>query len=307
MNIIFFGTPDFAIPSLEILHHSTHNIKAVVTNVNKRRGRGGLTSPTPVKEKAIELGLPIIEVQDLNSDEFLDSLSSLNADLFVVVAFRILPKHILKLPKIGSVNLHASLLPKYRGAAPIHWAVINGEKETGCTIFFLDEKVDTGKVIIQKETQIGWKENTGDIYKRLMKMGSEVLLEAINLIASGNYSTQIQDDTRATPAPKINKKHTHVDFNLSVDEIYNKIRGLSPFPTAWASLKGYTINFYKAKIGSKLDIDVGEILIKDDKLFVGCKDGTLELLEIQMPGKKRMKVSHFLRGNSLEGKFVYKL
>lgn len=304
MNIVFMGSPDFAIPSLENLYNSEHTIKAVVTNVNKRRGRGGLTSPTPVKEKAIELGLPIIEVQDLKSDEFLQSLTSLNADLFVVVAFRILPKHILKLPAIGSINLHASLLPKYRGAAPIHWAVINGDEKTGCTIFFLDEKVDTGKIILQKETEIGWEENMGDVYQRLMSMGSELLLEAVNLINSGVYSLQNQDDTHATPAPKIYKKHTHIDFNKPAEEVYNKIRGLSPFPTAWASLEGEKVNMYKAKIGTTANINVGEILIKDQKLLVGCKDGTLELVHIQLPGKKRMEVSHFLKGNTLNGVFT---
>ena len=304
MNIVFMGSPDFAIPSLVNLYKSEHTIKAVVTNVDKRRGRGGLTSPTPVKEKAIELGLPIIEVVDLKSDEFLQSLSSLNADLFVVVAFRILPKHILQLPTIGSINLHASLLPKYRGAAPIHWAVINGDEKTGCTIFFLDEKVDTGKIILQKETEIGWEENMGDVYQRLMSMGSELLLEAVNLINSGVYSLQNQDDTHATPAPKIYKKHTHIDFNKPAEEVYNKIRGLSPFPTAWASLEGEKVNMYKAKIGTTVNIDVGEILIKDEKLLVGCKDGTLELIQIQLPGKKRMQVSHFLKGNSLKGVFA---
>lgn len=304
MNIVFMGSPDFAIPSLVNLYKSEHTIKAVVTNVDKRRGRGGLTSPTPVKEKAIELGLPIIEVEDLKSDEFLQSLSSLNADLFVVVAFRILPKHILQLPTIGSINLHASLLPKYRGAAPIHWAVINGDEKTGCTIFFLDEKVDTGIIILQKETEIGWEENTGDVYQRLMSMGSEVLLEAVNLIHSGVYLLKNQDDTYATPAPKIFKEHTHIDFNKPVEEVYNKIRGLSPFPTAWASLEGEKVNIYKAKIGATANIDIGEILIKDQKLLVGCKDGTLELVEVQMPGKKRMQVSHFLQGNSLKGVFA---
>ena len=304
MNIVFMGSPDFAIPSLVNLYKSEHTIKAVVTNVDKRRGRGGLTSPTPVKEKAIELGLPIIEVEDLKSGEFLQSLSSLNADLFVVVAFRILPKHILQLPTIGSINLHASLLPKYRGAAPIHWAVINGDEKTGCTIFFLDEKVDTGKIILQKETEIGWEENTGDVYQRLMSMGSEVLLEAVNLIHSGVYLQKNQDDTYATPAPKIFKEHTHIDFNKPVEEVYNKIRGLSPFPTAWASLEGKKVNIYKAKIGAIANINIGEILIQDQKLLVGCKDGTLELVEVQLPGKKRMQVSHFLQGNSLKGVFA---
>ena len=298
------GSPEFAIPSLEQLHASEHTISAVVTNIDKRRGRGGKTSPTPVKEKAIELNIPVIEVQDLKSEDFAKSLKSLNVDLFVVVAFRVLPKQILEIPKIGSVNLHASLLPKYRGAAPIHWALINGEEKTGCTIFFLDEKVDTGQIILQKETEIGWEENTGEVYHRLMNIGSLALLDAVNLIASGEYSTTVQNDELATPAPKIFKEHTQVDFNTTADEIHNKIRGLSPFPTAWANLNGDKINFYKAKSGPHANIDIGELLIKDDKLLVGCNDGTVELLEIQLPGKKRMDVSQFLKGNSIEGIFT---
>jgi methionyl-tRNA formyltransferase len=303
MNIVFMGSPDFAIPSLEKLHASNHTIKAVVTNVDKRRGRGGATSPTPVKEKAIELGLPVIEVQDLKSPDFSRDLVECNADLFVVVAFRVLPKHILEIPKIGSVNLHASLLPKYRGAAPIHWAVMNGEERTGCTIFFLDEKVDTGKIIRQKETEIGWEENTGQVYNRLMEMGSDVLLDAVNLIDAGNYESYAQNNDEATPAPKLFKEHTLIDFNQTADQIHNKIRGLSPFPTAWSRLNGDKINFYKARTGPHANIDIGEILIRDEKLLVGCSDGTIELLEIQLPGKKRMEVSQFLKGNILEGIF----
>ncbi len=304
MNIVFMGSPEFAIPSLEKLHASKHTIKAVVTNVDKRRGRGGNTSPTPVKKKAVELGLPIIEVQDLKSEEFSDTLSELDADLFVVVAFRVLPKHILEIPKIGSVNLHASLLPKYRGAAPIHWAVMHGEEKTGCTIFFLDEKVDTGKIILQQETEIGWEENTGHVYDRLMHLGSDELLKAVDMISSGDYKTFPQNDELATPAPKLFKKQSHVDFKSNADEIHNKIRGLSPFPTAWGILNGEDVKFFKAKVGPYSNIDAGEILVKNGKLLVGCNDGTIELLEIQLPGKKRMEVSQFLKGNSIEGKFL---
>lgn len=297
------GSPDFAIPSLEKLYHSNHTITAVVTNVDKRRGRGGGKSPTPIKVKALEYGLPLLEVEDLKSVEFKQRLSTINADLFVVVAFRVLPKHILEIPRIGSINLHASLLPKYRGAAPIHWAVMRGEDKTGCTIFFLDEKVDTGKIILQRETEIGWDENTGEVYNRLMHVGSEALLEAVNLIGEGNVDTNPQNDTLATPAPKLFKEHCHIDFNQPAEIIHNKIRGLSPFPTAFALLNGNKINVYKAKIRTNVFTDVGRILIKDERLLVGCKEGAIELLEIQPPGKKRMQVSDFLKGNSLEGYF----
>ncbi len=303
MNIVFMGSPDFALPSLEKIQNSSHTVKAVVSNVDKRRGRGSATAPTPVKAKALELGIPVIEVEDLKSDDFVRQLEELDADLFVVVAFRILPKKVLEIPKIGSVNLHASLLPKYRGAAPIHWAVMNGEDKTGCTIFFLDEQVDTGKIIKQKEISIGDNETTGDVYSRLMEIGSSVLLDAINEIQSDSYSALIQDDDKATPAPKIFREDCHIDFSLSAKKVHNKIRGLSPFPTAWASLAGEKVNIYKSRLGTFANIDPGEILVRDEKLLVGCSDGTIELLEIQFPGKRKMEAQIFLQGNTLEGVF----
>lgn len=302
MNIVFMGSPDFAVPSLEKLHQSSHSIKAVVSNVDKRRGRGSSTTPTAVKAKALELNLPVIEVENLSDSDFIAQLSALEADLFVVVAFRILPKEILRIPKVGSVNLHASLLPKYRGAAPIHWAVMQGEEKTGCSIFFLDERVDTGKLILQKETEIGWEETTGEVYHRLMDMGSEALLEAVNMIGESSYDLITQNDELATPAPKLFKEHCHLSFKKTADELHNQIRGLSPFPTAFALLNGKKMNIYKAKVGPDAHIDEGELLIRGEQLLVGCTDGTIELLEIQLPGKKRMLVSDFLKGNVLEGR-----
>jgi methionyl-tRNA formyltransferase len=303
MKIVFMGSPEFAIPSLEKLYQSSHEIVAVVSNVDKRRGRGLATAPTPVKAKALELGLPVIEVESLKDEDFVQKLKDLEADLFVVVAFRVLPKQILEIPKIGSVNLHASLLPKYRGAAPIHWAVMNGEEKTGCTIFFLDEKVDTGNIILQKETEIGWEETTGDVYARLQEMGSEALLEAVNLIAGNSYKLYPQDDAQATPAPKLFKEHTHINFNRPADEVYNQIRGLNPFPTAWAQLDGKKVNIFRARTGPSANIEPSEILVKEDKLLVGCADSTIELLEIQFPGKKRVQVSEYLKGNEPSGFF----
>ena len=304
MNIVFMGSPEFAIPSLEKLNASPHTISAVVSNVDKRRGRGKSLSPTPVKAKALELGLPVIEVEDLKSEEFTDQLKALKPDLFVVVAFRVLPVSVLKIPKIGSVNLHASLLPKYRGAAPIHWAIINGEEKTGCTIFFLDEKVDTGNIILQQETEIGWEETTGDLYERLRMMGSDALLEAVEKIANSEYTLQSQNDAEATPAPKLFNDHCHINFGQTVDEVHNHIRGLSLFPTAFAMLDGEKVNIYKAKPGPDANIDAGEILIKNDALLVGCKDGTIEVLELQFPGKRRMSAEQLLAGNNLSGQFA---
>ncbi|MFP8487491.1 methionyl-tRNA formyltransferase [Gracilimonas sp. Q87] len=302
MDIVFMGSPEFAVPSLEKIHQSEeHTIKAVVSNVDKRRGRGSKTSPTPVKAKALELRLPVIEVEDLSSPEFAEELKALKADLFVVVAFRILPDHILEIPEIGSVNLHASLLPKYRGAAPIHWAIMNGEKETGCTIFFLDEKVDTGNILLQKSTEIGQNETTGELYGRLRDMGSELILEALDLIDSGEYELKPQDHQKATPAPKLFKEDCHVDFNRPAIEVHNKIRGLSPFPTAWASLNGDKFNMYASEVGPDLDLKPGELTEHDEKLLAGCETGTVVLKEVQLPGTKRKTGQEFIHGHLAEG------
>lgn len=301
MNIVFMGSPEFAIPSLEQIHNSEHTIKAVVSNVDKRRGRGSKKSPTLVKAKALELGLPVIEVDDLSSPQFGTQLKALDADLFVVVAFRILPTSVLSIPKKGSINLHASLLPKYRGAAPIHWAIINGEEETGCTVFFLDEKVDTGNIILQQKTEIGDNETTGELYNRLRDMGSELLLESIHKIDSEDYTLSAQDHSIATPAPKLFRDDCHIDFNKPAADVHNKIRGLSPFPTAWANWNGEKFNMYRSRLGIAANIDPGELLVKDDKLLVGCLDGTVELTEVQLPGTKRLTGEELIRGYDVEG------
>ena len=301
MDIVFMGSPEFAIPSLEQIHQSEHTIKAVVSNVDKRRGRGSKTTPTLVKAKALELGLPVIEVENLSSAEFSEQLEALNADLFVVVAFRILPKSVLQIPKIGSINLHASLLPKYRGAAPIHWAIINGEDETGCTVFFLDEKEDTGNIIAKRKTAITENETTGELYNRLRDMGSELLLKSIHEIDSGSYTLSEQNDSKATPAPKLFRDDCHIDFTNSAQDVHNKIRGLSPFPTAWANWNGEKFNLYKSRLGRVANIDPGELLVNDDHLLVGCADGTVELMEVQLPGTKRLSAEELIRGYDVEG------
>ncbi|MDR8392263.1 methionyl-tRNA formyltransferase [Aliifodinibius sp. S!AR15-10] len=300
MDIVFMGSPDFAIPSLEKIHASEHDVVAVVSNVDKRRGRGGGTSPTPVKARALELDLPVIGVDDLSLPAFTNKLAALKADLFVLVAFRILPPKILDIPRKGSINLHASLLPKYRGAAPIHWAIINGEEKTGCTVFFLNEKVDTGHIIKQKETAIGKNETTGDVYKRLKKMGSELLLEALDEIADDSYSTYQQDDSKATPAPKLFTDDCRIDFDKKALEVHNKIRGLSPFPTAWAKLDDLKFNMYRSELAdaSGLNLKSGELQMEDEELLVGCRDGAVVLKEVQIAGKRRMSGKDFMNGYS---------
>lgn len=300
MRIVFMGSPDFAVPALEKLHGSSHEIVAVVSNVDKRRGRRQKPSPTPVKSKSLELGLPVIGVENLNDDAFYRQLSELEADLFVIVAFRILPPRILSLPVKGSINLHASLLPKYRGAAPIHWAIINGEEKTGCTVFFLEEQVDAGQIIKQKETPIGPNETTGDLYERLKYLGSDLLVEAVDDIEQGSVTGKPQNHELATPAPKLFTEDGKIVFKeLSSREAHNKIRGLSPFPTAWAELDDLKFNIYRSEIGPERDLAPGELFLDDNnELLAGCKKGTVVLKEVQLEGKRRMSGFDFMNGYS---------
>lgn len=300
LNIVFMGSPDFAIPSLEKIHQSGHNIQAVVSNPDKRRGRRRDPEPTLVKKRATELGLQTIDVEDLSSDDFQKALKDLNPDLLVVVAFRILPTSVLEIPSIGSVNLHASLLPKYRGAAPIHWAIINGEKETGCSVFFLDEKVDTGKIIAQNRTVINLLDTTGDVYNRLKESGADLLLQSIDQIAAGTVEPSPQNHELATPAPKLFKENTRIDFNKPVVEIHNFIRGLSPFPTAWCKYDGNKMNIYRSKPAGKVKLKPGQLHFKDGKLLAGCKDGTIEIVTLQLPGTKKMTGKEFANGYDLD-------
>lgn len=296
MRIVFMGSPDFAIPSLEKLHQSNHKIVRVVSNVDKRRGRRSKPSPTPVKAKAQELGLPVTTVESLDDPGFYDKMEALEADLFVVVAFRILPPKLLELPSKGSINLHASLLPKYRGAAPIHWAVINGEEETGCSVFFLNEQVDTGQLIAQQSTDVGINETTGDVYNRLKEMGSDLLAESVNRIAEESYELSEQNHDKATPAPKLFTEDCKINFDQSARKVHNKIRGLSPFPTAWATLDGKKFNMYRSQIGPDQSLKVGQLLMDGDQLLVGCNPGTVILEKVQLQGKKRMNGKDFMNG-----------
>ncbi len=301
LDIVFMGSPEFAVPSLEAIHESRHNILAVVSNPDKRRGRRGKPQPTAVKQKAMDLGYTTIDVEDVKSGEFEKRLNELNPDLLVVVAFRVLPRHILEIPKIGSINLHASLLPRYRGAAPIHWAIINGEKETGCSIFFLDEKVDTGQIIKQKKEPIGPDDTTGEVYNRLKIAGADLLVEAIDEIADSRAAPTPQDDGLATPAPKLFKENTKIDFNSSVQDIHNFVRGLNPFPTAWCLYGDEKLNVIKAEAGPAEKLgNPGSLIAKNGELFVQCGDGLLKLLKIKLPGTRTLTGKDFINGYSLD-------
>lgn len=293
------GSPDFAVPSLEKLHASEHSIVSVISGNDKRRRRRGSPEPTAVKKRAVELGLNTFDTDKMKSSELRDHLSDLEADLFVVVAFKILPPSLLELPAVGSVNLHASLLPKYRGAAPIHWAVINGEKETGCSVFFLDKEVDTGKIIEQKTTPIGPDETTGELYERLKFLGADLLVDSVDSIALAGYTLTSQDDSKSTPAPKLFKENTRIDFSKSAQSVHNFVRGLNPFPLAWCMYKGEKMNLFKTKTGPDINLGAGELHEYEDILLAGTGDGSVQLLELQLPGRKRMTGREFANGYDL--------
>lgn len=304
LKIVFMGSPDFAVPSLEKLFGSDHTIEAVVSGPDKRRGRRSKPEPTAVKKRALELGLSTIDVDDVKSKEFDEKLRALNADLFVVVAFKILPESLLELPGKGAINLHASLLPKYRGAAPIHWSVINGDEQTGCTVFFLEKSVDTGNVMGQVKTPIKPNETTGDVYNRLQVIGAELLVECVNQIAANSFTLSAQDDAEATPAPKLFKNNTKLNFGDSAQNIHNKIRGLNPFPTAWCMYDDEKMNVHESEIGPKKSLEQGEFEWFEEKLLVGCGTGTVQLKSVQLPGTKRLTGKEFANGYDLTKRIV---
>lgn len=296
MKIVFMGTPDFAIPPLREILNSRHEVAAVVTALDKERGRGKQISFTPVKEFAIEHNIPVLQPEKLKNSNFIDELKKINADVFVVVAFRILPREVFSIPKFGSFNLHGSLLPKYRGAAPIHWAIINGERITGLTTFALDDKVDTGNVYLRKEIEINDSDDLGILYDRMSNAGGEIVLKTLDMIESGNYELLPQDNSLASPAPKITKETGKIDFNKSAEEIKNLIRGLSPVPAAYFINDGKVVKLYKAEVVSGIALTPGEILQTKKELIIGCGKDAIKVLEVQLEGRKRMETEEFNRG-----------
>ena len=298
MKIIFMGTPDFAVPSLKILLDSKHEVAAVVTAPDKERGRGRKVSFTPVKEFAIENNLPVLQPAKLKDEKFVEQLKSFKPDLFVVVAFKILPKEVFTIPLKGSFNLHGSLLPKYRGAAPIQWAIINGEKETGVTTFKLEEKVDTGNIYLQEKLIIEEKDDLGSVHNKMSLLGAEVVLKTVDLIGSGKFELQTQDDSLASPAPKITKETGKIDWTKNDEEIHNLVRGLSPFPGAYFYHNDKQLKIYKTKLSVFETLKPAEIKQTKKELFIGTGNGTIEILELQQEGKRRMTAEEFLRGFS---------
>lgn len=298
MNIIFMGTPDFAIPALNALVQSKHKIVAVVTTPDKERGRGQKVSFTPVKEFAIQNSISVLQPEKLKDEKFIDDLKSFNADLFVIVAFRILPREVFTIPAKGSFNLHGSLLPKYRGAAPIQWALIKGENETGLTTFMLADKVDTGNILLQEKIEILPEDNFELLHDKMSIKGAGLVINTVNKIDSGNYELIKQDDSFATPAPKITKEICLIDWNKSAEEVHNLVRGLSPHPAAFFNFNTKVIKVYKTEIVKNLNLKPFKFHQTKTELIIGCGKDALRILEIQQEGKKRMSVEEFLRGFS---------
>jgi len=299
MKIIFFGTPDFAIPSLDILHKSNHKVVAVVSAPDKQRGRGRSLSVTPIKQYAIDNQIPVLTPDKLKDEEFEKELNDLEPDLFVVVAFRILPENIFTIPSKGSFNLHGSLLPKYRGAAPIQWAIMNGETETGLTTFFLEKKVDTGNIILREKIIIDELDNLGTLHDKMSFAGADLILQTVNLIEIGNVQLTNQDDSTATPAPKIKKETCKIDWNKSAKDVHNLIRGLSPYPGAFFTLGDKSYKVFSSAISDKTNLKPLEIMQTKNEIFIGTGSNAVKILELQPEGRKRMKTEDFLRGYSL--------
>jgi len=298
------GTPEFALPSLELLLKSEHQVVGVVTQPDKPKGRGLKLSASPVKEFAGKQNLKVLTPEDLKSDGFYQALSELKPDLIAVVAFRILPEKVFSLPPLGTINLHASLLPKYRGAAPINWAIIKGEKKTGVTTFFIRKKVDTGEIILQREVEIGLDETYGELSLKLSQVGAEVLLETIDLIEKGEMKTYPQDNLEASLAPKITDELCKIDWSRPAEEVNNLIRGVSPTPGAFTFFRGKLLKIYKAEIvtGQEGSTEPGRIIGADKStgIHVQTGRGILKLKELQLEGKKKITADEFLRGYRIE-------
>ncbi|MFQ6678144.1 MAG: methionyl-tRNA formyltransferase [Fidelibacterota bacterium] len=302
MNIIFMGNPNFATTSLRKLHQSHHKIIAVVTNPKKRAGRGRAFKETPVSIAAKDAQLKAEEIGNLHSIETFHILKNLNADAFVVVAYRILPKELIRIPKYGAINLHGSLLPKYRGAAPIQRALINGDNSTGLTTFIIEPKIDTGKILMQQSININPDDDYGSLSERMSIAGAELLVETLNKLENGTIIPLPQNDTEASSAPKITPSLTKINWENSAIDIHNLARGLSPFPGVQTTLNSKIIKLYKTQvIHNKSDFKPGVVSgIESDNIVIQTRSDQLSVSEIQLEGKKRMLVSDFLRGYSLE-------
>ncbi len=301
LRIVFMGTPDFAVGVLKDLIQHKFNIVGVLTAPDKPAGRGRKLNQSAIKKYALKKQLKVLQPTSLKNEDFLNELEKLNANLQVVVAFRMLPKVVWQMPTLGTFNLHASLLPEYRGAAPINWAIINGETKTGVTTFFIDEKIDTGEIILQDSVDINDTDTAGDLHDELMIVGSKLVVKTVKLIENGNIKTIKQPNIEDKPAPKIYKETCKIDWSQPIDIIYNKIRGLSPYPTSWAVIDNINetievkiYNVTKEKI--KHHYSIGNIFTTKKEMKIAVCNGYILVNEIQLPGKRKMNVNDLLNG-----------
>ncbi len=297
MRIVFMGTPDFAVPSLRALHAAGHEIACVVTAPDRKRGRGQQLSPTPVKAAARGLGLEVIEADDLRDRGLIEALRDAAAELFVVVAFRILPEEIFAIPSAGSFNLHASLLPRYRGAAPINWALMNGDSESGVTTFFLQKKVDTGNLLVQEAVPLHENMTAGELHDILAGIGARAVLRTVELIEDGEAMPLPQDESLATPAPKIFRETCAIRWERSAREVHNQIRGLSPHPAAWSTLHAAEMKILESRIAEEHSAGLpGRVIATAPDLRVQCGSGSVVIRTLKPEGRRSMSAEEYLRG-----------
>jgi methionyl-tRNA formyltransferase len=300
MNVIFMGTPEFAVPTLKALNEKGHEIKLVVTQPDKPSGRGKKLKKSEVKEAAEQLGLPVFQPDKIKKPENIEVLKSYNPDVIVVVAYgQLLNKEILELPKYGCINVHASLLPKLRGAAPLNWAIINGETHTGVTTMKMDVGLDTGDMLLKAEVEIDEEMNVGNLHDILMHMGANLLIETLDRLERNDMVPEKQDDSLSCYAPMFNNENRKINWNLNAKNIHDLIRGLSPWPTAYFTMDDKTVKVYESKYtNEKTNYQPGYVIKADnDGIYVAASDGVVILKEIQMPGKNKMKIDAYLRGN----------
>lgn len=304
LRIVFMGTPEFAVGILDTIIKNNYNVVGVITAADKPAGRGQKIKYSAVKEYALEHNLTLLQPTNLKDEGFLSELKEMNANLQVVVAFRMLPEAVWKMPKFGTFNLHASLLPDYRGAAPINWAIINGETKTGVTTFFIDDKIDTGAIILSKEINVSPDENAGELHDRLMNIGREAVTETLSLIENENVVTTVQNENKdVKTAYKLNKENCKIDWTKSAVEIHNLIRGLSPYPSSWCFFKDkkeeWNVKIYDSKIILEHhDYPIGKILATKKELKIAVQNGFIQILSLQFSGKKKMYASELLNGIS---------
>jgi len=301
LRIIFMGTPEFAVESLKALVEKQFNIVGVITAVDKPRGRGQKLAISPVKEYARSQNIPVLQPTNLKSPEFHKELLSYKANLFVVVAFRMLPELVWSMPEYGTFNLHASLLPQYRGAAPINWAIMNGETETGVTTFFIKHEIDTGNIILQEKEPIHDNDNVGTLYGRLMNKGADLVVKTVETIRDDSFTLTEQKDVECTHhAPKLFKEDCEINWERSPKEVYDFIRGLSPYPAAWTHFHDKNYKIFETEISPiAIEGSSGDVMSTQDEIFVKTGTGTLKILDLQLEGKKRMRAADFLRGNKI--------